>query len=49
MDVLEAIASRRSVRRYQKGAHILRENIEKLLDAAMHAPSAVNSRPWEFY
>lgn len=49
MDVLEAIASRRSVRRYQKGAHIPRENIEKLLDAAMHAPSAVNSRPWEFY
>ncbi len=49
MDVLEAIASRRSVRRYQKGAHIPRENIEQLLDAAMHAPSAVNSRPWEFY
>lgn len=49
MDVLEAIAARRSVRKYKKGAAVPKEDIEKMLDAAMHAPSAVNSRPWEFY
>lgn len=49
MDIFEAIAARRSVRKYKKGAQIPKSDIEKLLDAAMHAPSAVNSRPWEFY
>lgn len=49
MDVFEAIDARRSVRKYKKGAEIPRGHIEKLLEAAMKAPSAVNSRPWEFY
>lgn len=49
MDVFEAIYARRSVRKYKKGAPVAKESIQKLLDAAMHAPSAVNSRPWEFY
>lgn len=48
MDVLEAIAARRSVRKFKKEA-VGKDKIETLLDAAMHAPSAVNSRPWEFY
>ena len=48
MDVFEAIYARRSVRKYKKGAPVAKESIQKLLDAAMHAPSAVNSRPWEF-
>ena len=49
MDVFEAIYARRSVRKYKKGAPVAKESIQKLLDAAMHAPSAVNSRPWKFY
>lgn len=49
MDIFEAIDTRRSVRKYKKGASIPKTDIEKLLSAAMHAPSAVNSRPWEFY
>ena len=49
MDVFEAIYARRSVRKYKKGAPVAKESIQKLLDAAMHAPRAVNSRPWEFY
>ena len=49
MDIFETIYARRSVRKYKKGAIIPQTDIEKLLSAAMHAPSAVNSRPWEFY
>lgn len=44
---MEAIFTRRSVRRYQnKSVEV--EKIEKLLRAAMQAPSAGNQRPWEF-
>lgn len=49
MEVFEAIRARRSIRKYKKGAVIPREDVEKALEAAMMAPSAVNSRPWEFY
>lgn len=49
MEVFEAIRSRRSIRRYKQGADIPRRDVETLLEAAMMAPSAVNSRPWEFY
>ena len=49
MNVIDAIRARRSVRRFQKDAAIPREDVEALLEAAMLAPSAVNSRPWEFY
>ena len=48
MNVTDAIRARRSVRRY-RAAEVPREKIEALLEAAMLAPSAVNSRPWEFY
>jgi nitroreductase len=47
MDVLTVIKERRSVRKYKK-ADIPAEDIEKILEAAMFAPSARNSRPWEF-
>ena len=49
MDCSEAIRARRSVRKYKKGALIPAEHIRMMLEAAMMAPSAVNSRPWEFY
>ena len=48
MDVREAIRNRRSIRKYQVGAKVPREDIEKMLEAAMMAPSACNTRPWEF-
>ncbi|MGM9991575.1 MAG: nitroreductase family protein [Candidatus Bruticola sp.] len=49
MKITEAIAKRRSVRRYKAGEVIPREHFKQILEAAMMAPSACNSRPWEFY
>lgn len=47
MDVLEAIVTRRSVRDYLPDAPS-RETIERLIEAATRAPSAVNRQPWSF-
>ncbi len=47
MEVLEAIRTRRSIRRYKKEL-VSPELIEKLLDAGRWAPSSSNSQPWEF-
>ena len=47
MDALEAILTRRSVRRYTD-EQIDDETTQKLLEAAMNAPSAANEQPWEF-
>src|SRR5665647_3178915 len=47
MDALEAIQTRRSVRKYEK-KEINDEIVEKLLSAAMSAPSAANQQSWEF-
>ena len=47
MDAMEAIISRRSIRRYT-GQTIPDEMIEQLLQAAMSAPSAGNMQPWQF-
>ncbi len=47
MDTLDAIHSRRSIRKYLDQP--VSENlIEKLLAAAMQAPSARNQQPWRF-
>lgn len=48
MNTSEAIRTRRSIRKYEKGFQIPQEHIEQLLEAAMMAPSACNRRPWEF-
>lgn len=48
MNAIEAIKSRRSVRKYKADVAIPREHIAQLLEAAMMAPSACNTRPWEF-
>ena len=48
MNVNEAIRARRSVRKYQPGKTVPQAHIDQLLEAAMCAPSACNSRPWEF-
>jgi nitroreductase len=47
MDAFEAIENRRSVRKY-KPKTISKEIIEKLINAARLAPSAINIQPWEF-
>jgi nitroreductase len=47
MDVFEAIKNRRSIRTFEKQA-VSEEQVEKLIDAARHAPSAGNIQPWEF-
>ncbi|MCL1806383.1 MAG: nitroreductase family protein [Oscillospiraceae bacterium] len=44
----EAINTRRSVRKYKADQPITKEQLDRLLHAAMLAPSACNSRPWEF-
>ena len=48
MNTLETIRSRRSIRKYKEGAVIPKEDIKQILEAAMMAPSACNTRPWEF-
>ncbi|MCK5127121.1 MAG: nitroreductase family protein [candidate division Zixibacteria bacterium] len=47
MDSLEAIFTRRSIRKY-KPDPIPEEDIETMLRAAMSAPSANNYQPWRF-
>ena len=47
MEVLEAIRTRRSIRRYGPG-EVTWEQVETLIDAARWAPSAGNLQPWEF-
>jgi nitroreductase len=48
MNTAQAIRSRRSVRKYKAGAVIPQEHIDLMLEAAMCAPSARNTRPWSF-
>jgi nitroreductase len=47
MEAYEAITSRRSIRKYV-AKNIPTEYTEKLLKAAMAAPSAGNQQPWHF-
>lgn len=47
MDALDAILTRRSIRRFT-GEPLGTETIEALLRAAMAAPSAGNQQPWRF-
>lgn len=47
MELLEAIKARRSVRNYAQKP-VDEAVIERLIDAAINAPSAVNAQPWLF-
>ena len=47
-DVLTAIRTRKSVRKFDPLRKVENEKIEKILRAAMCAPSAMDKRPWEF-
>jgi nitroreductase len=47
MDVIEAILTRRSIRKY-KSAEVEESKVHMLLEAAFMAPSAGNQQPWHF-
>jgi len=47
MDVLEAIRTRRSIRKYT-GDPVPEEMLNQILEAGRWAPSANNSQPWNF-
>jgi len=47
MNLNEAIAGRRTIREYSAEA-VDEQTIRGLIDAAVHAPSAVNQQPWTF-
>lgn len=47
MNVLEAIATRRSIRKFTAET-VSEEKINTMLKAAMAAPSAGNEQPWQF-
>jgi nitroreductase len=46
--IVKAIKDRKSIRNYAHEENVSDEQIKELLEAAMLAPSACNSRPWEF-
>ena len=46
--MIKAIETRRSIRKYDPSKQVTEEQLKQLLTAAMLAPSARNSRPWEF-
>ncbi len=47
MEALEAILSRRSIRKYSP-IPVSDDELHRLLDAAMNAPSSSNGQPWHF-
>lgn len=47
MEAIEALLTRRAVREF-KPDPVSEEQIETILKAAMHAPSACNQQPWHF-
>jgi nitroreductase len=47
MELINVIKNRRSVRDYMDVA-VDRETIERLIDAAIQAPSKMNAQPWAF-
>ena len=47
MDALEALYTRRSIRKYT-GDPVSEEDLRTILEAGMNAPSANNRQPWHF-
>jgi len=48
MELFEAIAGRRSIRQFKRGRPIEDDALNKILDAAIMAPSAGNEQSWRF-
>ncbi len=49
MEFSEVVKARRSIRRYQEGRTIPREDLTKIVEYGMLAPNAAARRPWEFF
>jgi len=49
MDLFEAIEARRSIRRFDPTVEVPAETVERLLTAAIMAPTGGNRQPWHFY
>jgi nitroreductase len=47
MELFEAILTRRSIRKYT-GEKVTDNLLEKIIEAGMFAPSAVNTKPWHY-
>ena len=47
-EINELIEKRRSIRKFKTEKKVSKEELRALLEAAMLAPSACNTRPWEF-
>lgn len=47
MEILEAIYTRRSIRKFTSEM-VSKESIERLINAGIQAPSAMNQQPWAF-
>jgi len=47
LDAMEALLTRRSIRKYKEG-EVSDNIIKEILTAAMNAPSAGNQQPWQF-
>ncbi|MHB0977596.1 MAG: nitroreductase family protein [Candidatus Aquicultorales bacterium] len=47
MDLFKAINNRRSIRKYD-GTPVPRQDVDKILELAIRAPSGANSQPWSF-
>jgi len=48
LDVFDAIKGRRSIREYYEDVDVPEDDLSKILEAAIQAPSAGNLQPWEF-
>lgn len=46
--MMDAILTRRSIRKYVEGEQVPEQLIKQFLEAAMSAPSAKNAQTWEF-
>jgi len=49
MDFWQALENRHSVRDFDPAVDVPPETVERLLEAAIRAPSAGNRQPWHFY
>ncbi|MBI5695885.1 MAG: nitroreductase family protein [Nitrospirae bacterium] len=47
MDLMQAIKTRRAIRKFKSGA-VPQDALDQIIEAARLAPSGVNSQPWKF-
>jgi len=49
MELIEAIRTRRSIRKYDSSRDVPKQTIEEILKLALNAPSAGNRQPWRLH